>query len=74
MNSDEIEITLNGAPTQVPVGTNVAELVTRILPNARAYAVEVNRSVLSRREHAERTVKHGDVIEVVTLVGGGCSR
>jgi len=71
MNSDEIEIILNGAPTRVPVGTNVAALVTRVLPNARAYAVEVNRSVLSRREHAERMVKPGDIIEVVTLVGGG---
>lgn len=71
MNSDEIEITLNGAPTRVPVGTSVAELVMRVLPNARAYAVELNRSVLSRRDHAHRTVVDGDIVEVVTLVGGG---
>jgi thiamine biosynthesis protein ThiS len=43
----------------------------RVLPNARAYAVELNRSVLSRRDHAHRTVVDGDIVEVVTLVGGG---
>jgi thiamine biosynthesis protein ThiS len=49
----------------------VADLVARTLPNARAYAVEVNRAVLSRRDHATREVRDGDRIEIVTLVGGG---
>jgi thiamine biosynthesis protein ThiS len=57
--------------TAVPAGTTVADLVVRVLPNARAYAVEVNRSVLSRRDHATRAVTAGDRIEIVTLVGGG---
>jgi sulfur carrier protein len=66
-----IQITLNGLPISVPPGTCVADLVQRALPNARAYAVEVNRAVLSRRDHANRSVQHGDHIEIVTLVGGG---
>jgi thiamine biosynthesis protein ThiS len=41
------------------------------MPNARAYAVEVNRAVVARREHATRTVAAGDRVEIVTLVGGG---
>jgi len=69
--SVEIRIELNGAPTAVPAGTTVADLVARTLPNARAYAVEVNRAVLSRRDHAAREVREGDRIEIVTLVGGG---
>lgn len=71
MNRAEIEITLNGVPTNVPIGTNVADLVRRVLPDARAYAVELNRAVLSRRDHATRTVHPGDTVEIVTLVGGG---
>jgi sulfur carrier protein len=59
----EIRIELNGQPASVPAGTT--------LPNARAYAVEVNRAVLSRRDHAAREVADGDRIEIVTLVGGG---
>lgn len=65
------EIVLNGRPTRVSAGTTVAELVARTLPNARAYAVELNRAVLSRRDHATRTVSTGDSVEIVTLVGGG---
>ena len=49
----------------------MADLVARTLPNARAYAVELNRAVLSRRDHAGREVRDGDKIEIVTLVGGG---
>jgi sulfur carrier protein len=67
----EIDIELNGQPATVPTGTTVADLVARTLPNARAYAVEVNRAVLSRREHPTREVRDGDKIEIVTLVGGG---
>ena len=67
----EISIELNGKPAVVAAGTTLAELVSRTLPNARAYAVELNRAVVSRREHASRTVASGDRVEIVTLVGGG---
>ena len=66
-----IEIVLNGKPARVAPGTTVADLVARTLPNARAYAVELNRTVLSRRDHPTRTIASGDHVEIVTLVGGG---
>jgi len=67
----DIIIELNGKDEKVAAGTTLAELVARTLPNARAYAVELNRAVVSRREHASRTVAQGDRVEIVTLVGGG---
>ncbi len=67
----EITIELNGARTAVPAGTTLAELVARTLPHARAYAVELNRAVVARREHGARMVSEGDCVEIVTLVGGG---
>jgi len=67
----DITIELNGKAETVPAGTTLADLVVRTLPNARAYAVELNRAVVSRREHATRTVASGDRVEIVTLVGGG---
>lgn len=67
----EIIIELNGRAEAVSAGTTLADLVARTLPNARAYAVELNRAVVSRREHATRTVATGDRVEIVTLVGGG---
>jgi sulfur carrier protein len=70
-NAGEIMIELNGQSAAVPAGTTLADLVSRTLPNARAYAVELNRAVVSRREHATRAVAAGDKVEIVTLVGGG---
>ena len=67
----EITIELNGRTEAVAAGTTLADLVARTLPNARAYAVELNRAVVSRGEHASRTVAPGDRVEIVTLVGGG---
>ncbi len=67
----ELTIELNGNAMRVPYGTTIAALVTMTLPEARAYAVELNRSVLPRRDHAAREVREGDRIEIVTLVGGG---
>jgi len=66
-----IAIVLNGTPARVAPGTTIADLVASTLPNARAYAVELNRTVLSRRDHASRTIAPGDHVEIVTLVGGG---
>ncbi|MCE2882749.1 MAG: sulfur carrier protein ThiS [Planctomycetaceae bacterium] len=68
---EPIAIELNGRREAVARGTTIADLVARALPGARAYAVEVNRAVVSRREHASRIVSEGDRIEIVTLVGGG---
>jgi len=67
----DITIELNGRSETVSAGTTLADFVVRTLPNARAYAVELNRAVVSRREHASRAVAAGDRIEIVTLVGGG---
>ena len=67
----DITIELNGRSETVPAGTTLADLVVRTLPNARAYAVELNRAVVSRRAHASRTVAAGARIEIVSLVGGG---
>ena len=36
-----------------------------------ACAVEVNRALVPRRERDTRELKEGDVVEIVTLVGGG---
>lgn len=70
-DSLQVEIELNGRRERVAAGTTLADLVARTLPDARAYAVELNRAVVARRALAERAVSAGDRVEIVTLVGGG---
>jgi thiamine biosynthesis protein ThiS len=39
--------------------------------NSSIVAVEVNKQLITRRLHAETQLNDGDVLEIVTLVGGG---
>ena len=66
-----VPITVNGAPEHVAPGETIASLLERLGLSARPCAVERNRRVVPRREHAEAELQAGDEIEIVTLVGGG---
>jgi thiazole synthase len=49
----------------------VAELLRQLGKNPLQVAVEVNRRVIPRQEHESCRLQEGDVVEIVTLVGGG---
>lgn len=66
-----IGLTLNGEPYQVPAGTTVAGLLRALGMEPGQAAVERNGAVLPRREHEVTVLQEGDVVEVVTFVGGG---
>ena len=66
-----LTFTLNGAPRESPAGATLADLVRSLGTDPRAVAVEVNRALVPRADHANYTLKPGDVVELVTLVGGG---
>lgn len=64
-------LTVNGEKRQVPDGITVADLVRELGLHKSACAAEVNRTLVPRREQATTPLKDGDVVELVTLVGGG---
>ena len=66
-----LRIRLNGEPVEVEPGTTVGVLVDRVSPDRLRVAVERNREIVPRATLDEAQVADGDVIEVVTLVGGG---
>jgi thiamine biosynthesis protein ThiS len=69
--SNELEIRLNGRPHRVPEGTSVADLVKGLGLAPEQVAVERNERLVRRTEQAGTPLAAGDVVEVVTLVGGG---
>jgi thiamine biosynthesis protein ThiS len=66
-----IAIVVNGKARQLPAGTTVAGLIGELGLGGQRVAVERNRDVVPRAEHASTVLADGDRIELVTFVGGG---
>ncbi|QDT14313.1 sulfur carrier protein ThiS [Alienimonas californiensis] len=66
-----LSLTVNGEPREFPAGLTVAGLLEELGVPTRGSAVERNRELVPRRQHAETPLQSGDRIEIVTLVGGG---
>ena len=64
-------ITVNGERRDVPAGLTIRGLLDHLGLTQGPVAVERNREVLPRAEHAEKSVAEGDVFELVHFVGGG---
>jgi sulfur carrier protein len=66
-----MDVTVNGERLEMPAGSTIADLLARLAVRAEAVAVERNRALVRRRDHAATALSPGDVLEVVTFVGGG---
>ena len=69
--ASNVTVTLNGEAREVREGISVAGLIAELELQPEHVAVELNRALVRRAVHAETLVREGDVLEVVTLVGGG---
>jgi sulfur carrier protein len=66
-----MSITLNGSPLDCHPHTTVAQLLDQAGYTGRRVAVEVNREIVPRSQHATRMLADGDQIEIVHAIGGG---
>lgn len=66
-----MRIVVNGESVDVDGSPCVADLLASLGMDARRVAVERNRQLVRRAEFTATAVTDGDVLEIVTLVGGG---
>ncbi|WP_221775070.1 MULTISPECIES: sulfur carrier protein ThiS [unclassified Pseudomonas] len=66
-----MRIQLNGESFELPDGSTVAALLTRLDLSGRRIAVELNMDIVPRSQHAETSLNEGDQVEVVHAIGGG---
>jgi sulfur carrier protein len=69
--SATLDVVINGQPRLVNEGTTVATLIAELGLGGKTVAVERNREVVPRAQHASTLLAAGDRLEVVTFVGGG---
>lgn len=71
MDSDVISIVVNGEPMQVPLAMTVSALLSRLKLRPEQVAVEVNGTVVARRDFATHPLAAEARLEIVHFVGGG---
>lgn len=65
-----IRIQLNGSLHETRATATVASVIADRTPRP-PFAVEVNKMLVPRPQYATKALHEGDVMEIVTLVGGG---
>ncbi len=66
-----IDVVINGQGRAIAAGTTIATLIDELGFGDRRVAVERNREVVPRAQHASTVLATGDRVELVTFVGGG---
>jgi glycine oxidase len=68
-----ISLTVNGKPRSVDTETALPELLRQLGVDPRLVAVAVNGEVVPKRTYASVTLRDGDAVEIVRMVGGGAT-
>jgi sulfur carrier protein len=66
-----MRVTVNGEPRDAPRVMSISELLVHLGLTEGPVAVELNRAIIPRAEHATTSVNDGDTLEIVHMVGGG---
>lgn len=69
--STSIDVVINGQPRKFNQGTTLLVALVELGLDGKRVAVERNREVVPRAQHADTVLAEGDRLEVVTFVGGG---
>ncbi|MFN3190177.1 MAG: sulfur carrier protein ThiS [Aureliella sp.] len=71
MSENSISIQFNGQSLDLPADATVRQLLEHVKMRSQLVAVEINMEIIPKDNHASHRLQSGDVVEVVTLVGGG---
>ncbi len=66
-----VRVQVNGEAREYPAPLTVADLLVHLGLAGRPVAVERNKVIVRKAEHATTALADGDRLEVVTFFGGG---
>ncbi|MFN5194010.1 MAG: sulfur carrier protein ThiS [Cyanobacteriota bacterium] len=69
--SGMLSLQVNGEHRPCPAGLDLEQALRALGYEPRLVVVELNGEILPRQHWPSRTVVESDVLEVVTIVGGG---
>lgn len=71
MDTETINVVINGEAREVPANQCVAALLDWLSIASDRVAVELNKSIVRKRDWVEARVGNGARLEIVEFVGGG---
>ena len=66
-----IALQINGKKVELDQPTPLLTYLDQLGVNQRAVAVEHNGVIIERADYASTTLRDGDTVEIVRMVGGG---
>ncbi len=66
-----MNITVNGKPREIDGEMDLPSFLARFEINPKLVAVAINGDVIAKDQYGAATVRAGDALEVVRMVGGG---
>jgi thiamine biosynthesis protein ThiS len=70
-NNLMMQVRVNGEIREVPGELSLADLLEHLSMPSRLLAIELNKTVVRRKDWQDTTIKDADVIEIIHFVGGG---
>ena len=67
-----ITLQVNGKQIELEQALPLLAYLEKLGVNPRTIAVEHNGTIIERATYAELTLREGDTVEIVRMVGGGC--
>ncbi len=66
-----MNILLNNNKEEISDGITIDQLIKVKNVNNKYFAVEINEQVIPKSNYHKHIIKDGDVIEIITAIGGG---
>ena len=66
-----MKLRLNGEDREIPTVATLADLLAHLKLAPGRLACEVNGAVVRRADYAAASLREGDQIEIVQMIGGG---
>lgn len=66
-----LQLTVNGVPTELPAPVTVSEYLQEHQYIPSRIAVELNVKILPKADYQTTFLADGDILEIVSFVGGG---
>ena len=69
--ADAMQIQVNGQTRDCRSGSTVGDLLRELEIKTERVAVELNLEILDRKDFEQRSLNHGDRVEILSFIGGG---